>query len=211
MILTPEEMLNAGKNRNSNVQTYFRDGIQLEKGATLSEKRIDKKIKLYQQYMDYFNAYPDRFLDLIKPINSKFEFKFFQRIFLRACVRYGRVLTIAPRAAGKSFICILASILICIFRSKSREFLCAPGKSQSAKISTQKLQQLFSIWPLLKEEIIGNGNYGADYVQLKFKNGSEFTIITPLGSSRGNRANCGVIEEFRFCYRFYFKNSPLFR
>jgi hypothetical protein len=43
-------------------------------------------------------------------------------MFLRACLRYGRVLTIAPRAAGKSFICILALYLICIFRPGTHVF-----------------------------------------------------------------------------------------
>ena len=202
MILMPEEILNSGKSKNSGVQTYFRDGIQLEKGATLSEKRIDGKIKLYQQYMDYFAAYPDLFLDAIKPTNSKFELKFFQRIFLRACVRYGLVMTIAPRAAGKSFICILALILICIFRPKCRVFNCSPGKAQSAKIGSQKIHQIWDIWPLLKEEIIGNGNFGSDYIELKFRNGSHFTIMTPINSTRGNRANCGIIDEFRSLSRW---------
>ena len=103
----------------SNGQTYYREGIVLEKGAVLTEKRILKHQKLYQQYMEYFISYPDMFLELIKPIGSKFKLKFFQVIFLRACLRYGRVLTIAPRAAGKSFICILALYLICIFRPGS--------------------------------------------------------------------------------------------
>ena len=196
MILMPDELLRNTGPAPHQGQTFYRNGIQLEKGATLSEQRIERHLELYQQYMDFFLNYPDCYLDFLLPTTSKFKFKFFQRMFLRACLRYGRVLTIAPRAAGKSFICILAQILICIFRPGSREFICAPGKSQSAKISTQKLSQLFQIWPLLKEEI-EKENYGSDYVYLKFHNGSEFMVITPLGSSRGNRANCGVIDEYR--------------
>ena len=129
MILTPQEMLNSNRIAINSGETYFRNGIQLEKGATLSEKRIQKNLKLYQQYMDYFAQYPDLYLDLIRPTTSKFKLKFFQRMFLRACVRYGRVLTIAPRAAGKSFICILALLLICIFRPGTRVFNCSPGKA----------------------------------------------------------------------------------
>jgi len=85
--------------------------------------------------MEYFINYPDKFVDLLIPVESKFRLKFFQRMFLRACIRYGRVLTIAPRAAGKSFICILALLLICIFRPKCTAFICSPGKAQSAKIA----------------------------------------------------------------------------
>lgn len=86
-------------------------------------------------------------------------------MFLRACVRYGRVLTIAPRAAGKSFICILALYLICIFRPGSHVFICSPGKAQGAKIANQKIHQLWEIFPLLKNEIKGEGNFGNDYVK----------------------------------------------
>lgn len=198
MILTPQVMLEATSLVLNNGQTYFRNGIQLEKGATLSEKRIQRHLKLYQQYMDYFTQYPDLYLDLILPTTSKFKFKFFQRIFLRACVRYGRVLTIAPRAAGKSFICVLALILICIFRPGSHVFLCSPGKAQSAKICSQKIHQLWEIFPLLKNEIIGNGNFGNDYIRLSFENGSLFDVMSPLNSTRGNRATCGILDEFRF-------------
>lgn len=50
---------------------------------------------------------------------------------------------------------------------------------------------------MLKEEIVGSGNFGSDYITLNFKNGSQFTIMTPINSTRGNRANCGIIDEFR--------------
>ena len=119
-ILTVDEMVNC---QNQifipKGEEYFKNGIQLEKGAILNEKRIQNKQKLYQQYMEFFINYPDAYLDLIKPNGSKFKLKFFQVMFLRACLRYGKVLTIAPRAAGKSFICVLALLLICIFRPGS--------------------------------------------------------------------------------------------
>ena len=51
--------------------------------------------------------------------------------------------------------------------------------------------------PLLKNEIIGEGNFGTDYVKLSFKNGSALDIMSPLNSTRGNRATCGILDEFR--------------
>ena len=51
--------------------------------------------------------------------------------------------------------------------------------------------------PLLKEEILGEGNFGNDYVKLTFRNGSLLDIISPLNSSRGNRATAGILDEFR--------------
>ena len=118
-VLLPEQMLKASTRMFSSGETFYRNGIPLEKGAVITEKRIQKKIRLYEQYADLFSSYPDLYLELIKPVGSKFKLKFFQVMFIRACLRYGRVLTIAPRAAGKSFICILALYLICIFRPGS--------------------------------------------------------------------------------------------
>lgn len=196
-ILLPQTMKAMSQRILSKGETFYREGIVLEKGAVITEKRIQRHLQLYQQYMELFISYPDLYLDLIKPIHSKFKLKFFQVMFLRACLRYGRVLTIAPRAAGKSFICILALYLICIFRPGSHVFQCAPGKAQGAKIANQKIHQLWDIFPLLKNEIIGGGNFGNDYIRLTFKNGSLFDVMTPLNSTRGNRATCGILDEFR--------------
>ena len=68
---------------------------------------------------------------------------------------------------------------------------------EGAKISNQKIHQLWDIFLLLKDEIIGGGNFGNDYVRLTFKNGSLFDVMTPLNSTRGNRATCGILDEFR--------------
>lgn len=208
-IKTPEEILNTPhytvKNKGSKI---YRDGIELEKGVVLSAKKIEDKIKLFEKYAWYWSIYPDRYIDMITPVGSKFKLKFFQRIFLRACLRHGRICTIAPRAAGKSFICILALILICIFRPHTKAFDCAPGKAQSAKISQAKIKQIFDLLPALKWEI-EKENYGADYTTIVFKNGSEFSIMSALNSTRGQRATFGIIDEFRFYYKIYFKTHLL--
>lgn len=177
--------------------TFYRDGIPLEKGAIISENRLRQHIDIYKQYMEFFISYPDAYLNLITPINSKFKLKFFQIIFIRACLRYGRVLTIAPRAAGKSFICVLALLLICVFRPHSHVFLCSPGKAQGAKICNQKIHQIWDIWPLLKQEVIGEGNFGSDYIKISYRNHSIFDVLTPINSTRGNRATVGILEEYR--------------
>lgn len=176
---------------------FYRDGIPLEKSAVISARRIEKNFDLYSKYCALWSVYPDLYIRLITPTTSKFRLKFFQIIFLRACLRHGRILTIAPRAAGKSFICLLALYLICIFRPGSHCFQCAPGKAQGAKIANQKIHQLWDLLPLLKAEIVGEGNFGADYVKLDFRNGSLMDIMSPINSTRGNRATAGILDEYR--------------
>jgi hypothetical protein len=50
---------------------------------------------------------------------------------------------------------------------------------------------------LLKDEIVGEGNFGNDYVKLTFRNGSIMDIMSPINSTRGNRATAGILDEFR--------------
>ena len=98
-------------------------------------------------------------------------------------MRHGRVDTIAPRAAGKSFICVLALILISVFRPGSHQFMCSPGKQQSVKIASAKIQQIFELLPLLKKEVLIEKKSN-DYYTLIFRNTSILDILVsePVGS-----------------------------
>ena len=98
---------------------------------------------------------------------------------------------------SKSFISILALYLACIFRPGIKLFICAPGKAQSAKIAREKIIEIWDLFPLLKKEIIGEGNFGGDYVKLTFRNGSIFDVVSALNSQRGGRRAMGLIDEVR--------------
>lgn len=162
---------------DSGIQRYYRNGIEMEKGAVLTEDRIKKNKKLYERYCNFFTAYPDLFIDLITPESSNFTLFFYQRIFLRACMRFRYHYCTACRAYSKTFVSILALILKCIFQPRSKLFICAPGKEQSAKIAKEKVIEIFNLFPLLKKEIIGDGLFGKDYITLNFRNGSQFDVV----------------------------------
>jgi hypothetical protein len=55
----------------------------------------------------------------------------------------------------------------------------------------------------LRKEVIGGdvsdcpGNFGKDYVQLTFKNGSRYDVVGALDSSRGGRRHGGLVDETR--------------
>ena len=82
-------------------------------------------------------------MDMITPSYSNFQLYFYQRIFLRACMRYRYHYCVAPRAFSKSFISILAGYLRCMFLPNSKYFICAPGKEQGAKIAKEKFDEIF--------------------------------------------------------------------
>jgi len=82
---------------------YYRNGIELEKGVELTSQRIDDNLELYEKICNKFTAYPDLLLELLTPVDSNFDLFFYQRIFIRACLRYRYVYCVAPRAFSKTF------------------------------------------------------------------------------------------------------------
>lgn len=54
----------------------------------LTEERVRDNIPKFTKYVSYWREYPDLFIDMIKGPDSKFEFFFYQRIFLRAAMRH---------------------------------------------------------------------------------------------------------------------------
>jgi hypothetical protein len=181
----------------------FRDGIEIEKGVILNEEYLEKNRDKIGEMMSIFSAYPDIFMDFITPEGSNMKLFFYQRITLRAVMRYKDVYITAPRAFSKTFITILGLMLQCIFMPGTKRFICAPGKGQSAQIAKEKIVEIYDRWPLIRKEVVGGdisdtpGNFGKDYVTLKFRNGSQFDVVAPLDSTRGGRRQGGLIDETR--------------
>ena len=179
-----------------------REGIVIDKGVILTEDRIESNYDLYTKYINFFTSYPDLFIDMITPKESNFKLFPYQRIFLRACMRYRYHYCTAPRAFAKSFLSILALYLRCIFLPRSKVFICAPGKEQGTKIAMEKLTELWDLFPLLEKEIISK-NFQANLVRIVFRNGSVFDIVAAQDAQRGGRRHAGIIDEVRRkCMKF---------
>lgn len=187
----------------TDVQVYKRENIPLEKGVVLTEQYLISIQDLLEKYMNFFTAYPDIFLDLIAPVDAQIKLFPYQRVFLRAVMRFKNVYVTACRAFSKSFITILGMVLQCIFMPRTKRFICAPMKAQAAQIAKEKLTEIFRAWPLLRREVIGGdltevpGNYGKDYVTLRFRNGSQFDVVGALESSLGGRRQGGLLDEIK--------------
>lgn len=180
-----------------------RDGVEIEKGAVLTEDFLIKNEELFRKYLEYFSAYPDLLLDMIKPSESTFSLFFYQRIVLRALMRYKEVYVVACRAFSKSFITILGMFLQCVLIPGTKRFICAPNKNQAAQIAKEKIFEIYTHFPLLRKEVLGGeisdtpGNFGKDYVTIKFRNSSQFDVVGALDSQRGGRRHGGLIDEIR--------------
>jgi len=183
-------------------ERLFRDGIELEKGVVITEDWLLRNENLLKDCWELYTVYPDIYLDMIKPVDSNFTLFPYQRIFLRACMRYTTIYITAARATAKTFLSILAKYLQCMFLPGHIGSIVAPNKNQAAKISRQKIQEIWRIWPLLQNELeVYNGephaNFGKDYCDLFFKNGSRLSIVGALDSDRGIRTHATLVDEVR--------------
>ena len=197
------ELLNPNSLQFNTQEKIYHGGIELEKGVVITPYFLEKNQDFLQECFQIFSVYPDVFLDLITPGNSNFTLFPYQRIFLRACMRYTSIYITAARATSKTFLSILAKYLQCVFLPNHVGSIVAPNKGQAAKISKQKIQEIWRIWPLLKNELEPgmtdgvHANFGKDYVELFFKNGARLTVVGALDSDRGIRTHATLIDEAR--------------
>ena len=95
-MMTAEKNINVLNRRESVFSDVLgdrvlRDGIEIDKGAVLTTEYVEKNRDLFEEYLTFFSAYPDIFLDLIRPLDSDFSLFFYQRIVLRSLMRYKEV------------------------------------------------------------------------------------------------------------------------
>ena len=170
----------------------------------LSEERVEEIKPVLRQYISYWREYPDMFIDFLQtgvdgeiPADG-LKFYFYQRVFLRAAMRYKYVYMVFPRAYSKSFLSILTLMCRCILYPGCKLFVTSGGKEQAAGIVKEKVEELCKLVPALDREIDrrpGKTREGKDQVVYVFKNGSYFDNIAASEKSRGKRRHGGLIEE----------------
>ena len=93
----------------------------------LSEERIEAIKPALRNYIAYWREYPDMFIDFLQtgvdgeiPENG-LKFYFYQRVFLRAAMRYKYVYMVFPRAYSKSFLSVMVLMCRCILYPRSNK------------------------------------------------------------------------------------------
>lgn len=190
------QLMNPDQATFSSIHRLYHDGIELEKGVVLTPSFLERNEDLIANCIQTWSAYPDIYLDLITPEDSNFVLFPYQRIFLRACMRYTNIFITAARATSKTFLSILAKYLQCMFLPNHVGSIVAPNKQQASKITKQKIEEIWRLWPLLEKEV-EKSNFGKDYVDLFFKNGSRLSVVGALDSDRGIRTHATLIDEAR--------------
>ena len=169
----------------------------------LSEERVRAIIPIARQYIAFWREYPDLFIDFLQtggdPDHKKeLKFYFYQRVFLRAAMRYKYVYMVFPRAYSKSFLSIMVLMCRCVLYPGAKLFVTSGGKEQAAGIVKEKVGEICTLVPAFYKEIDwsrGQTQEGKDYCKYIFKNGSYFDNIAARESSRGKRRHGGLVEE----------------
>ena len=176
-----------------------------EERVVITPDYINEHQKEMEDMVTLFTLYPDYLIDVITPHNSYFKLFFYQRVFLRVCMRYQLVSGTFPRAYSKSFLDFIANIIRSIMLPGSKGFTCADTKKQAAQIIEEKTNEIFGLFPFFVNELnISDtdrakkkyGNFGSDYAEITFKNGSHMDIVSTTNAARGGRRHWGTLEEF---------------
>lgn len=178
------------KDKSSLTDIYNPDGNTFEKNSQDKYDRFNNVRVDFAKYASLWRAYPDLFIDMITPPDSKFRLFFYQRLFLRACMRNKYVYATFTRAFSKSFLSVFSLYLKCIFYPGIKLFICSGGKEQASNIAKEKLEEIWDLFPILHKEVKYT-QFSKDYVKIVFQNGSKLDIVAVQNSSRGGRRHSG--------------------
>lgn len=167
-----------------------RDATKKEQNVKSFENMKDD----WREFCSYYRQYPDRFIDLITPPNSKIKLFFYQRMLLRILFRYQNVYITMTRGSAKSFTQVLALHLKCQMFPGVHLFIAAPTKLQAANISQENIEKIWDYFPILKNEV-SRYYFNKDSTKLVFHNGSRLDVVQVAESARGGRRNGGSVEE----------------
>ena len=180
-----------------------KDGIIIDKGAVLTVSMVEQNFDTYTKWLNHWMLYPDLWLDMIHDDESDpgFHLHYYQRVALRAAMRYTGFSLTATRGTSKSFIAYLSYFLRAIFCPGIQLCIVADVKKTVIATARQTFDELFQHWPLLEKEVktkTEDGEAGIkksnDYYDIRLKNGSLITVISK-DSSRGLRMHGILFEE----------------
>ena len=176
---------------------------QSRKKIGLSEERIEAIKPALREYIALWREYPDLFIDFLQDggnpdVEKKLNFYFYQRVFLRAAMRYKYVYMVFPRAYSKSFLSVMVLMCRCVLYPRCKLFITSGGKEQAAGIVKEKVDEICTLVPAFQRELDmrpGKTRQSKDYCIFMFKNGSYMDNIAARESSRGKRRHGGLVEE----------------
>lgn len=96
----------------------------------IDQKALRENLEYYRNIIAYWRFYPDKFIDYLCSLNphNTFKFYFFQRMYLRICLRYKTVYAVFSRGFSKSFLAVLSLMIKAILYPGAKLATAADGK-----------------------------------------------------------------------------------
>ena len=142
----------------------------------------------------YYRENPARFVKDYLHINLKR----FQKILITMMMRSTVFVFIATRGLGKTYLSAIYSVTRCILYPGTKVCIASGTRGQAINVLEKILLELKPNSPELAAEIDEKQTkINGTNAQVVFKNGSYLKVVTASDSSRGNRANVLLLDEFR--------------
>jgi ribonucleoside-diphosphate reductase alpha chain len=154
------------------------------------QKFMDMSEKAYY-CASFFRWYPDMFLDLMTPTESKKRLNLYQRVMLRSYFRFRETYTTIPRGSAKSFMQLLAYLLMAVMFPNIRLSIIAETKEQSASIIQDKYNEIVTDWYPFFQDEVKDFSFQRDIAVIRFQNGSRIDNLANAQTTKGQRRNRG--------------------
>lgn len=142
----------------------------------------------------FYRANPHRFVKDFLHI----ELHWFQKIIIYAMNMNPSFCMIASRGLGKSFLIAIYCCVRCVLYPGTKICIASGTRGQAINVLEKIRTEVLPHSPELRFELRGGDikTTASEAIAL-FKNGSFIKVVTASDSSRGNRANVLVLDEFR--------------
>lgn len=157
---------------------------------TLKKEREENLIS----WITYFRENPARFAVDYLGIQ---KLTIWQRIILHWMFKSDEFLWIASRGIGKTFLIWLYCIIRCILYPGTKIVYTSITQAAAVAYMLEKVGELCNNYPNVAAEI-ANIDKGSKNPGVFFHNGSSVLIRPPSNNALGARANCIVIDEYRY-------------
>lgn len=142
----------------------------------------------------YYRANPARFVKDYLHINLKL----FQKILITMMLRSTVFVFIATRGIGKTYLSAIYSVVRCILYPGTKVCIASGTRGQAINVLEKIILELKPNSPELAAEIDEKeSKINGTNAVIVFKNGSYIKVVTASDTSRGNRANVLLLDEFR--------------
>lgn len=126
------------------------------------------------------------------------KLKTFQKILITMMFWSTTFVLIACRGLGKTFISSVYCVIRCILYPGTKVCIASGTRGQAVNVLEKIILELKPISPELRAEIDEkNSKINGTNAQIVFKNTSVIKVVTASDSSRGNRCNVLLLDEYR--------------